>query len=160
TTVLDGRPVAVTGSWDTTVRVWDLGTGSPIGDPLTGHTSGVGAVATAVLDGRPVAVTGSVDRTVRVWDLGTGSPLGDPLTGHTNGVGAVAATVLDGRPVAVTGSWDHTVRVWDLGTGNSSRSPLPLIAPATSICSVNVNALTEPQFIVCGQGLAFVSLVR
>ncbi|MGH3807071.1 MAG: hypothetical protein ACRDRU_10645 [Pseudonocardiaceae bacterium] len=72
TTVLDGRPVAVTGSWDTTVRVWDLGTGSPIGDPLTGHTDTVGAVATAVLDGRPVAVTGSWDTTVRVWDLGTG----------------------------------------------------------------------------------------
>ena len=38
TPLLDGRPVAVTGSADATVRVWDLATGAPIGDPLTGHT--------------------------------------------------------------------------------------------------------------------------
>ncbi len=82
TAVLDGRPVAVTGSDDTTVRVWDLGTGRPIGDPLTGHTSTVGAVATAVLDGRPVAVTGSYDATVRVWDLGTGKLQPQPSSTH------------------------------------------------------------------------------
>ena len=39
-----GRPVAVTGSDDATVRVWDLATGTPAGDPLTGHTSRGGAV--------------------------------------------------------------------------------------------------------------------
>ena len=83
----DGRPIAVTGSWDATVRVWDLTTGTPLGDPLTGHTDTVTAVAALVLpDGRPIAVTGSDDDTVRVWDLTTGAPLGDPLTGHTNRV--------------------------------------------------------------------------
>lgn len=69
TGVVDGRPVAVTGSLDTTVRVWDLATGRPIGKPLIGHTESVRAVATGVVDGRPVAVTGSSDETVRVWDL-------------------------------------------------------------------------------------------
>jgi WD40 repeat protein len=50
-----------------------LTAGTPIGEPLTGHTGPVLAVATAVLpDGRPVAVTGGVDRTVRVWDLAAG----------------------------------------------------------------------------------------
>ena len=64
----DGRPVAVTGSSDATVRVWDLRDGTAIGDPMTGHTSSVVAVATLVLpDGRPVAVTSS--HVVRVWDL-------------------------------------------------------------------------------------------
>ena len=37
----------VSGSDDRTVRVWDLATGNPVGDPLTGHTGGVTAVATA-----------------------------------------------------------------------------------------------------------------
>lgn len=36
--LLDGRPIAVTGSYDGTVRVWDLTTGVPVGDPLIGHT--------------------------------------------------------------------------------------------------------------------------
>ena len=58
----DGRPIAVTGSDDKTVRVWDLSTGTPLGDPLTGHTSPVEAVAALLLpDGRPIAVTGSED---------------------------------------------------------------------------------------------------
>ena len=56
---LDGRPVAVSGSDDGTVRVWDLATGTPVGDPFTGHTGGVTAVAVAELDGRPVAISGS-----------------------------------------------------------------------------------------------------
>ncbi|MFC8721124.1 caspase family protein [Kitasatospora sp. NPDC057198] len=122
--VLDGRPVAVTGGKDDTVRVWDLTTGQPVGEPLTGHTGSVDAVACTVLDGRPVAVTGSWDNTVRVWDLATGQPVGEPLTGHTGPVDAVACTVLDERPVAVTGSWDNTVRVWDLTTGQPVGEPL------------------------------------
>ena len=80
---LDGRPVVVSGGEDRTVRVWDLATGAPVGDPFTGHTGAVNAVAVAELDGRPVVVSGSDDRTVRVWDLATGAPVGDPFTGHT-----------------------------------------------------------------------------
>ncbi len=73
------RPIAVTGSYDGTVRIWDLTAGAPIGDPLTGHTNRVTAVACSQLpDGRPIAVTGSWDDTVRVWDLTDGTPIGDP----------------------------------------------------------------------------------
>ena len=103
------------------MRVWDLSTGTPLGDPLTGHTSPVAAVAALLLpDGRPIAVTGSQDDTVRVWDLTTGTPLGDPLTGHTDTVTAVAALLLpDGRPIAVTGSDDRH----GAGVGPDHRHP-------------------------------------
>ncbi|MFJ4930598.1 caspase family protein, partial [Streptomyces sp. NPDC088736] len=123
-TELDGRPVAVTAGWDQAVRVWDLATGRPLGEPLTGHTERVSSVACTELDGVPIAVTGSSDYTVRVWDLATGRPLGKPLTGHTKMVSSVACTELDGRPVAVTAGWDHTVRVWDLATGRPLGEPL------------------------------------
>ncbi|MGW1107542.1 WD40 repeat domain-containing protein [Streptomyces sp. NPDC002540] len=135
TAMVDGRPVAVTGSDDETVRMWDLttgrpvvrshlATGRPVGEPLTGHTGGVLAVATAMVDGRPVAITGSDDKTVRMWDLATGRPVGEPLTGHTGWASAVATATVDGRPVAITGSWDETVRMWDLTTGRSVGEPL------------------------------------
>jgi WD40 repeat protein len=61
--------VIVSGSDDKTVRVWDLATGAPIGQPLTGTTDAVISVAVAQLDGRPVIVSGSDDGTVRTWDL-------------------------------------------------------------------------------------------
>ncbi|MFI6337879.1 caspase family protein [Streptomyces sp. NPDC050535] len=123
-TMLNGRPVAVTGSHDRTVRIWDLTTGQPVERPMTGHTDAVDALAYTVLNGRPVAVTGSDDKTVRIWDLATGQPIGRPMTGHTAIVTAVACTMLNGRPVAVTSSWDATVRVWDLVTRQPIGRPM------------------------------------
>jgi WD40 repeat protein len=120
---LNGRPVAVSGSDDHRVQVWDLATGTPVGNPLTGHTSPVWKVAVAELNGRPVVVSGSADRTVRIWDLASGTPVGNPLTGHTSTVNAVAVAELNGRPVAVSGSDDQTVRTWDLATGAAVGGP-------------------------------------
>ena len=37
----DGRVLLATASHDDTVRLWDPATGTPIGDPLTGHTDWV-----------------------------------------------------------------------------------------------------------------------
>ena len=37
---VEGRTVIVSGGGDATVRVWDAATGTPIGDPYTGHTDG------------------------------------------------------------------------------------------------------------------------
>ena len=121
--VLDGLPIAVTGSHDETVRIWNLAEGTPIGKPLTGHTGSVDAVAVGALDGRPIAISGSSDETVRVWDLTNGTPIGKPLTGHTAWVFAVAVGTLNGRTIAVSGG-DQTVRVWDLAEGVSVGEPL------------------------------------
>jgi len=41
----DGRPIAVTGSDDHTVRIWGPHRWHPIGKPLTGHTDAVLAAA-------------------------------------------------------------------------------------------------------------------
>ncbi|MFE4688365.1 NB-ARC domain-containing protein, partial [Streptomyces sp. NPDC056721] len=82
----DGTWLAATGSWDGTVRIWDPATGTCTAT-LTGHTSGVTAVAIAP-DGTWLA-TGSFDGTVRIWDPATGTCTAT-LTGHTSGVTAVA----------------------------------------------------------------------
>jgi WD40 repeat protein len=47
--------------------VWDAATGTPIGEPLTGHRSWVTSVAAGQVDGRTVIISGSEDETVRIW---------------------------------------------------------------------------------------------
>ena len=37
----DGTPVVVSGGDDGTVRVWRLADGTPVGEPITGHTGEV-----------------------------------------------------------------------------------------------------------------------
>ncbi|KND32986.1 caspase family protein [Streptomyces acidiscabies] len=110
---LDDRPIAVTGSPDATVRVWDLTTQRQIGEPLRAGVA-VGAVAIGELGDYTVALVGRVDGVIQVWDLSTGQPYGDALTGHTNSVQAISIGLLDGLPVALSAGNDGTARVWDL----------------------------------------------
>jgi WD40 repeat protein len=46
---LDGRPVVISGSDDHTVRIWDLATGAPIGDPFACTNGPVLSVAIAAV---------------------------------------------------------------------------------------------------------------
>ena len=59
----------VSGGADGTVRVWDLTSGAPRGEPLRGHDGEVTSAAVGTLEGRPVIVSGGDDGTVRVWDI-------------------------------------------------------------------------------------------
>ncbi|KAG2751050.1 WD40 repeat-like protein, partial [Suillus brevipes Sb2] len=104
----DGTRI-ITGSWDRTVRLWNAGTGQPVGEPLRGHTGSV-ASASFSPDGTRI-VTGSWDRTVRVWDAATGHPVGEPLRGHTHFVTSVSFSPDCTR--IVTGSHDKTARLWN-----------------------------------------------
>ncbi|WP_329563272.1 hypothetical protein [Kitasatospora sp. NBC_01266] len=146
--VLDGRPVAVASSDDGAVQVWDLGTGKPVGAPLTGHNDEVDSVACAELEGVPIAITASRDSTVRIWDLATRQPLGEPLTGHTDWVTAVACTLLNGKPIAITSSADATLRIWDLST----RQPLgePLTGHTGQVTAVACTLLDGKPIAITG----------
>lgn len=106
----DGRTL-VSGSSDTTVRMWYAATRQPLGQPLTAHTGAVNAVAFSA-DGK-LLVSGSSDGSVQLWDAATRQPLGQPLTGHT-GDGTTVAFSPDDRTLA-SGSSDGTVQLWDVG---------------------------------------------
>ncbi len=105
----DGRRV-VSASWDNTLKVWDLDSGSALAT-LQGHAKEVTACAVTP-DGRRV-ISASGDQTLKVWDLDSGSALAT-LQGHAKEVTACAVTP-DGRRV-VSASQDQTLKVWDLET--------------------------------------------
>jgi WD40 repeat protein len=111
----DGR-WAVSGSYDRTLKFWDLETGDEVRS-LRGHSDTVNAVAVTP-DGRHV-ITGSADSTLRVWDLETGSEMRS-FTGHSSAINAVAVTS-DGRRV-VSACKDRTLKVWDLEAGVEVRT--------------------------------------
>jgi WD40 repeat protein len=116
TATLDDVPVAVTADRRGVLRIWDLRTGTALGQPLRRHAGGINAIAVGQAGTTPVAVTGGRDGTVRVWDLRTGAARGEPLRGHTGQIEAIAIAQMDGTTVAVTGGSDGTVRIWDLLT--------------------------------------------
>jgi WD40 repeat protein len=111
---LDGRPVAVTGGDDGAVRVWDLTSRQPKGEPMRDHQSWVRGVACAVLDDRAVVVSTGRDGLIRMWDLATQRPVRAPIRVGRKPITALAVTSFCGRPIALTCGTDHTVRLWDL----------------------------------------------
>ncbi|WP_308290071.1 WD40 repeat domain-containing protein [Streptomyces cylindrosporus] len=106
----DGKTVA-TGSYDHTVRLWDV---SEPHHPatLTGHTLNVKPVVFSP-DGRTLA-SGSDDRTVRLWNVA--DPQLPALSGILRGYADVVTDTAfspDGQTLA-TGSYDRTVRLWNV----------------------------------------------
>ena len=99
----------VSGSYDSTVRVWKISTGETL-HRLTGHSMKVYSV---VLDHkRNRCISGSMDNLVKIWSLETGACL-FTLEGHTSLVG-----LLDLREDRlVSAAADSTLRIWDPETG-------------------------------------------
>ncbi|MFD7783547.1 WD40 repeat domain-containing protein [Streptomyces nojiriensis] len=126
TTVVDGRPVAVTAGADHTLRTWDLTHTHTHGDgsARTGHTGTVSAITTAVLDGSPVVVTAAADRTLHVRDLTTGRQVARPVGGLEGEVTAMVASVVDGRPVVVTAGSGDTLHLLDPVGGEHLGEPV------------------------------------
>ena len=95
--------VLITGSYDTTIKVWDIATGEEI-RTLEGHTSGVRCLQ---FDDSKL-ISGCTDRTVKVWDWRKGECLATHV-GHSLGI---VGLHFDSSLLA-TASMDKTIKIWN-----------------------------------------------
>lgn len=95
--------VLATGSYDSTIKIWDLDTGTEL-RTLTGHTMGVRCLQ---FDDNKL-ISGSLDKTLKVWNWRTGECIAT-YQGHSGGI---VALHFDSN-ILVSGSVDHTARVWN-----------------------------------------------
>lgn len=105
----------LTGSEDTTAKVWDVANGSEI-YTLRGNSGPVEDVSYAP-DGSMISTaSGYPDGSVRIWDPDTGNLI-HSFSGNTSG-SHVAGFSPDSRSVLGVGL-DSTVRIWDVSDGRS-----------------------------------------
>ncbi|KAI5967208.1 CDC4, partial [Candida margitis] len=102
--------IIVSGSYDSTVRVWDLLDNARCKHILQGHQDRV--YSTAIDYSKKVCFSGSMDSTINIWNFETGELL-KVLEGHSSLVGLL--TLVD--EVLVSAAADASLRIWDPVTG-------------------------------------------
>lgn len=107
----DGR-LALSGSADATVRLWEVATGQEVRPPFTGPESSVYAVAFSP-DGTRVAA-GDDSGKLWVWDVESGQRLWVPTQQH---LGRIREVRFVDNDSLVTGGNDGVARWWDAHTG-------------------------------------------
>ncbi|SVD58184.1 uncharacterized protein METZ01_LOCUS411038, partial [marine metagenome] len=102
----DGK-TAISASWDTTIRLWNLSKHTEF-NLLDGHIMSVNEVALSPI-GNTFA-SASWDHSIRLWSYRDGTEIAQ-LVGHDDAVYGVDFSP-DGQSL-VSASWDYTLKLWD-----------------------------------------------
>ncbi|MEM7725477.1 MAG: WD40 repeat domain-containing protein [Cyanobacteria bacterium P01_A01_bin.45] len=117
----DGKTL-VSGSFDHTIKVWNLKTGKMI-RTLDFHKDGVNCVVINPRTKQLISAGGAAqintDTKIKVWNLEKGK-LVRTLKGHGMGVKSLLVTP-DGKTL-ISASYDKTVKLWDVKTGKLLRT--------------------------------------
>jgi WD40 repeat protein len=102
---------ALSGSFDKTLKLWDLAKCTCI-KTFEGHSNCISSVVIHP-DGKR-ALSGSYDNTMKLWNLANGKCI-MTLFGHSKAVTSISIHHKGKR--ALSGSWDNTMKLWDLAKG-------------------------------------------
>merc|ERR1712216_1077358 len=137
----DGQ-FALSGSWDHTMRLWDLNTGTTTRRFL-GHTKDVLSVAFSV-DNRQI-LSGSRDKTIKIWNtLGECKyTISASENGHDEWVSCVRFSPSQTVPLIVSCGCDRRVKVWGLSDfkfrqdliGHTGYLNTVCVSPDGSLCA-------------------------
>jgi len=107
---LDGH-FALSGSWDKTLRLWDLAAGKTT-RRFEDHNKDVLSVAFSA-DNRQI-VSGSRDKTIKLWNTLAQCKYTIQEDGHSDWVSCVRFSPSNSNPIIVSCGWDKAVKVWSL----------------------------------------------
>uniref|UniRef100_A0A2K5FA77 Small ribosomal subunit protein RACK1 n=1 Tax=Aotus nancymaae TaxID=37293 RepID=A0A2K5FA77_AOTNA len=102
---------ALSGSWDGTLRLWDLTTGTTT-RRFVGHTKDVLSVAFSS-DNRQI-VSGSREKTIKLWNTLGVCKYTVQDESHSEWVSCVRFSPNSSNPIIVSCGWDKLVKVWNL----------------------------------------------
>jgi guanine nucleotide-binding protein subunit beta-2-like 1 protein len=135
----DGQ-FALSGSWDKSLRLWDLSTGQSTRRFIS-HTKDVLSVAFSA-DNRQI-VSGSRDKSIKLWNTLAQCKYTITDECHSDWVSTVRFSPSTRDPVIVSAGWDKVVKVWNLGncklktnhTGHSGYINTVTVSPDGSLCA-------------------------
>jgi len=139
---VDGQ-YALTGSWDHTLRLWNLQTGSTHRQ-FKSHTGDVMSVAFST-DNRHI-VSGSRDKTIKLWNTLAECKYTITDQNHTEWVSCVRFSPSEQQnPLIVSCGWDKVVKIWEL---NHCKLKTNLLGHTGYVNSVTVS----PDGSLCASG--------
>ncbi|KAG2040061.1 WD40-repeat-containing domain protein [Suillus americanus] len=137
---------------DPTIREWDASTWTQIGDPWTGHTEGITAIA--INFGGTMVASASRDNHVHLWQLSNRRTIA--VFKHSDSVNCVTFT-MNGRHI-LSGGDDRKISEWEAEVCRALIVAVEKVAGFSNLPQAHVDALRMRDFLVKCEKLSASSL--